>query len=371
MQNTMSTYIGVAKTIVSLFPPEQLTWHYETGFLLQALLEVDAVQGSDEFFPYILSVTEYLVDKEGNIRGYDLEEYNSDQVNTGKVLFDVYKRTGDHRYYKALQVLRSQFYTHPQTQSGAFWHKKIYPHQVWLDGLYMRGPFLVRFGKEFNEPDLYNMVCREFVLVEDRCKDPRTGLLYHAWDESRSQLWSNPETGCSPHFWGRAMGWFLMALVDILELLPEDHSCRKPLTEILRRTLDAVLAVQDPRTGIWYQILDSQDRKGNYTETSASAMFVYALAKGVRLSLVPVSLLPAAEKAYAGLLREKIIRDSEGRIHVKDICKVAGLGGNPYRNGSFAYYIGEPRVMDDPKGVSAFLLASVEMEGRLSWKHRS
>ncbi len=365
MQHTIPLFERCAKTILSTYLPEKLPWHYETGFLLLALLEADSVTNSNEGFDFTRRVMEHLIGSDGKIRGYDLKEYNSDQVQPGRVLFDLYERTKDSRYEVALHTLRKQFDTHPRTKSGGFWHKKIYPHQIWLDGLYMRGPFLVRYGKVFSEPFLFDLVKFEFELVNEKCRDERIGLLYHGWDESKTQLWSNPKTGCSPHFWARAMGWYMMALVDVLELLPENYKDRTALIAILNRTSEAILAFQDQETGLWYQILDQQGREGNYRESSASAMFTYALAKGIRKGYLSSSIISYVEKAYKGLIKEKITIDNEGKVHVRDICKVAGLGGNPYRDGSYNYYIGEPRVVDDPKGVGAFLLAASEMEGRV------
>jgi unsaturated rhamnogalacturonyl hydrolase len=365
MQNKMPLFVQCARTIVSTFIPEKLPWHYETGLLLQALLEVDAIAGIEDGYIFSKRVMEHLIDPAGNIQGYEISEYNSDQVNAGKVLFDLYNKTQDNRYRLALQTLRKQFDTHPRTKAGGFWHKKIYPHQIWLDGLYMRCPFLARYGKEFHEPALYDLVTFEFELVEGKCRDARVGLLYHGWDESKTQLWSNSKTGCSPHFWARGMGWFMMGLVDVLDFLPETHRGWKSLQDILNRTAETILIFQDQETGLWYQIIDQKEREGNYRESSASAMFIYALAKGIRKGYLPMQILPTLERAYNGFVQEKITIDGEGKVHIHDICKVAGLGGHPYRDGSYEYYIGEPRVTDDPKGVGAFLLASVEVEGKL------
>ncbi|MCX7670210.1 MAG: glycoside hydrolase family 88 protein, partial [Anaerolineae bacterium] len=218
------------------------------------------------------------------------------------------------------------------------------------------------YAAEFAEPKLFDEAVHEILLIERHTRDPYTGLLYHGWDESRQQSWADPVTGCSSHFWGRALGWYMMALVDVLDHLPATHAQRPEVVAVLRRAAAAVASVQDEASGVWYQVLDQTGRAGNYPEASASCMFVYALAKGIAAGHLERSYLDAVERAYRGILERFIEVDAQGLVNVTGICSVAGLGGNPYRDGSFAYYIGEPVVTNDHKGVGAFILASAAVE---------
>jgi unsaturated rhamnogalacturonyl hydrolase len=234
---------------------------------------------------------------------------------------------------------------------------------MWLDGIYMAGPFYAQFGRIFDEPSAFDNVAHQILLIEEHTRDPSTGLLYHAWDESKQQRWANPETGCSPHFWGRAMGWYAMALVDVLDYFPEDHPRRDAIIAIFGRMIEALARVQDEASGLWYQVLDQGRRAGNYLEASASCMFVYAIAKGVRKGYLPPDYLAVARKGYQGIVRDLITVDEQGLVTLEGICSVAGLGGNPYRDGSFEYYVSEKVVPNDYKGVGPFILASLEVEG--------
>jgi unsaturated rhamnogalacturonyl hydrolase len=238
---------------------------------------------------------------------------------------------------------------------------------MWLDGLYMAGPFYAQYISEFGVPGDLDDVIHQFVLMESKARDEKTGLLYHAWDESRRQLWANPDTGCSPHFWGRAVGWYCMALVDTLDFIAETRQKdRAVLLTIANRLTAPVLACQDKESGLWYQILDQKGRENNYPETSASSMFVYFLLKMIRIGAVPVMDIPlvkdAALKAYKGLAARMLTEDDDGELHLRGTCKVAGLGGKPYRDGSYEYYVNEPVAVDDFKGVGPFILASLERE---------
>ncbi len=337
-------------------------WRYENGLLHRAVEQVWYRTGNDQYYDYIKREIDQFVDAAGNIKTYNLAEYNLDQVNAGRILFLLYRTTGEERYKKAICLLRDQLRTQPRTSEGGFWHKKIYPHQMWLDGIYMASPFYAEFARTFDEPAGFDDVAHQITLIEKHTRDPKTGLLYHAWDESREQRWANAATGCSPHFWGRAIGWYVMAIVDVLDYLPVDHLQRAELIAILDRTLDAVAKVQDQSTGLWYQVLDQGDRAGNYLEASASCMFVYAMAKGVRNGYVAPHYLQVARKAYIGIHGNLIEIDDQGLVNLNRICESAGLGGTPYRDGSYEYYVGEKIVTNDYKGVGAFILASVEME---------
>lgn len=337
-------------------------WAYEWGVVLRGIERVWQHTGEPRFFEYIKHNIDAYVDADGHIRTYRLEDYNIDNINTGKLLFNLWHETGDTRYQQAIQLLRDQLRTHPRTSENGFWHKNIYPHQMWLDGIYMHGPFYAEFAKTFDDPAGFDDVAHQVALIERHARDPETGLLYHGWDESRRQQWADPVTGCSPHFWGRAIGWFMMALTDVLDHFPLDHPQRDTLIGIFRRTAAAITRVQDDDTGLWYQILDQPDQAGNYREASASCMFVYALARGVAQGTLDDTYRAVAERGYQGILTHLVTVNAISQVELHHICSVAGLGGEPYRDGSFEYYVSEPVVTNDHKGVGAFILASATME---------
>jgi unsaturated rhamnogalacturonyl hydrolase len=337
-------------------------WQYEYGLALQAVAQMGQRTGQTKYSEHINATLDPFVDTAGNIKTYSAEEYNLDLINPGKVLFYLFHTTGDERYRKALFLLREQLRNQPRTREGGFWHKKIYPHQMWLDGIYMASPFYAEFAQTFDEPTGYDDVVKQITLIEKHSRDRKTGLLYHGWDETKQQRWANPATGCSPNFWGRAIGWYAMAIVDVLDYLPGDHPGRTAIVAILDRMIAALANVQDRSTGLWYQVLDQGHRAGNYLEASASCMFVYALAKGVRKGYLAPKYIDLARKAYRGILGNLIDIDDRGLVNLTGTCGTAGLGGQPYRDGSFEYYVGEKTVVNDYKGVGPFILASIEME---------
>lgn len=343
-------------------PKHREDWNYENGCMLSAMEQLWRATGDPRYFAYIRSNTDRFVQPDGAIKTYSLNEYNVDQVNQGKVLFLLYEQTGEEKYRKAIERLMTQMKSHPRTSEGGLWHKKIYPYQMWLDGVYMTSPLLAAYARMFGEPEWYDMAAHEMLLMERRARDPKTGLLYHGWDESREQRWADKETGCSPHVWGRAVGWFAMAAVDTLDFLPLDHRERGQIVGVFHRLAKAVLRVQDEETGLWRQVLDQGERAGNYWETSASAMFVYAFAKGARMGYLGTAFAEAARIGHRGLVERCIHTDAGREIYLDHTCKVAGLGGQPYRDGAYEYYVGEPTRRDDPKGVAPFIMASLQIE---------
>ena len=337
-------------------------WEYTQGLALKSIMHVWLVTGNDKYFQYVKAYYDQFVKEDGTIMLYKLKDYNIDRINPGKPLFRLYHETGEEKFKKAIFLLRNQMKTHPRTSEGGFWHKKIYPHQMWLDGLYMGSPFLVEFAKTFDEPALFDDVANQIILMEKYARDDKTGLLYHGWDESRQQRWANQETGRSPHFWGRGMGWYAMALVDVLDFLPADHPKHPEIIGILQRLSTAVSKFQDAETGLWYQVVDQGDREGNYLESSASNMFVYTLVKAVKKGYIDSKFMKVAQKGYDGILKHFIEVDDDGMVHLHKACAGAGLGGNPYRDGSYEYYITERIRSNDPKAVGPFILASLEFE---------
>ncbi|TRZ37951.1 glycosyl hydrolase family 88 [Niallia circulans] len=340
----------------------RMRWEYEDGVVLEGMYLLWKQSGDREYLDYIKQNLDLFVDGVGNIPKYSLQEFNIDHVNNGKILIDLYNETKDERYKKAADLLREQLRRHPRTKEGSFWHKQIYPYQVWLDGLYMGSVFYGKYIHTFSEEENWDDVINQFLLCEKNTRDDKTGLLHHAYDETREQPWADKETGLSQHFWGRSVGWFAMALVDVLDYL-DGNDQKQRLIVMLKDVLDAVMKFQDKETALWYQILDQGTRKGNYLESSCSCMFLYAIAKGVRKGYLDEEWYEIAEKIYEGVLDEFITETKEGYINVNKICYVGGLGGANKRDGSFSYYISEPIVTNDHKGFGPFILASAEMEG--------
>ncbi len=310
-------------------------WTYDQGVILKGIEALWYATGDVKYYNHIKTGMDFWLDKDGNIKGYSIDEYNIDHITPGRAMLTLYRVPGDAKYKKAVDTLHSQLKTHPRTKEGGFWHKKIYPNQMWLDGLYMGEPFYTEYSAVFGE-DNYNDIANQFVWMENHARDAKTGLLYHGWDESREQKWANKETGLSPHVWGRAMGWYAMALVDTLDTFPKNHPRRSEIVAILNREAAAIEKYQD-KDGLWWDIVDLPNKAKNYHESSAAAMFVYALAKGVRQGNLPDKYLKVAEKGWAGIKREFIETTPDGKINWKGTVSVSGLGGNPYRDGSYDY----------------------------------
>lgn len=342
-------------------------WDYAAGLFTLSLLKLNAMAPDPALFSFVTNAIGSFISPDGNIEGYNCAEYQLDAINPGKTIIALYKLTGDQRYAKAAALLEKQFATQPRTPDGGFWHKERYTNQMWLDGLYMGAPFYAEYTKTFSGPSSnFDDVALQFALVKKHLCDPKTGLYYHGWDAKKIQPWANPSTGASSNFWGRAVGWYAMALVDTLDYLPAEHPARKPMIEQLQGLAKALVKFQDPKTGVWWQVMDKRGRKGNYLEATASAMFVYALAKGVNDGELPKNYVPAILKGYRGLLNTFVRVDDSGSLSLTNCCQVAGLGtasahGKP-RDGSFAYYVSEPIVQNDMKGVGPFILAGIEVQ---------
>lgn len=336
-------------------------WAYDQGVLLEGIAAVWKQTADKTYFEYIQKSMDFYVQEDGTINTYKQEEFNIDHVKNGRALLFLYRVTGLEKYWKAATTLREQLQKHPRTKEGGFWHKKIYPNQMWLDGLYMAEPFYTEYAMLAHEDTAFNDIANQFIWMENHARDAKSGLLYHGWDESKQMGWANKVTGNSPNFWARAMGWYAVALVDVLENFPKDHPKRKALVDILNRLVVAIEKVQDKKSGLWYDVLDKPNEKGNYFEASASSMFVAAVAKGVRLKVIPGAKITIAEKAYKGII-EHFISTDNGHTNLNGVVAVSGLGGNPYRDGSIAYYLREPVVTNDPKGIGAAVMAATEME---------
>jgi len=337
-----------------------LKWDYCHGLELLAFWKVYEKTGNVIYFEYIKSYFDTIIDSKGSISTYNLSNYNIDHVTPGKVLMNLYKKTGNQKYLTAIQTLRNQMKSHPRTSEGGFWHKKVYPHQMWLDGLYMASPFLTQYAVEFKEPELFEEVTKQLILMAKYSYDSTTGLYYHGWDESREQRWSNPKTGTSPNFWSRSMGWYMMALVDVLEFLPHEHPKRSELISILQGLTDTLLKYRDSKTGMWYQVTNLPERKGNYLESSGSAMYIYSIVKGAKAGYLKKEYLKIGKKLYQQFVKTFVQENEDGTMSVTNCCAVAGLGGdNRYRDGSFEYYISEPVRNNDAKTVGPFMMVSI------------
>ena len=347
-------------------------WNYTTSLFGLSLLKLTEATGDKSYADYGAQTATSFVQPDGTIATYKMEDYNVDLIPPGKVLLYLWENgRHDAKYRTAIETLREQMQKHPRTSDGGFWHKLRYPYQMWLDGLFMASPFLAHYAQVFEEPALFDDVARQIILMDQHAYDPKTGLHYHAWDEKRAQDWADKKTGTSPNFWGRAEGWYAMALVDCLDFFPPTHPEVEHINEILRRVADGIVRWQDRKTGVWWQVMDQPDRQGNYLEATSTSMFVYTLAKGInRGYLSREKYLPALRRGYEGLIREFIRPDGTDRISLTRCCEVAGLGyttskGRP-RDGSFDYYISEPIIDNDLKGVGPFIMAGIELQQLLS-----
>lgn len=338
-------------------------WNYCHGLELEAIIEVGDKTGDKKYFDYAYDFANLMVETDGQIKTYKPLEYNIDRINSGKMLFVVYDKTQEGRFKKGIDLMRDQMKTQPRTSEGSYWHKKIYPNQVWLDGIYMACPFLAEYATKFGEPELYDDVVLQIIDIHKFAFDSKTGLYYHGWDESRKQRWSNPETGLSPNFWSRSIGWYMMAIVDVLDYLPEDHPKRGDLITIFQNLSSCIEKYRDPKTGMWYQVTDQVGREGNYLESSASAMFIYSWVKGSQKGYLDKSYVKKSSKAYSQFVKRFVTKNPDGTISVIDGCAVAGLGGEKnYRDGSYEYYINEPVRDNDPKAVAPFIMVSILLD---------
>ena len=344
-------------------PGARWKWNYELGTLLEGMDAVWAQTEDTRYLAYIKDSVDQFVRPDGSIATYVPAEHQLDNILTGRQLLLLYRVTLDPRYLKPADFLYGQLRQQPRNPDGGFWHKQIYPNQMWLDGLYMAEPFYAEYAASLYHPEAFRDITRQFELIYAHAHDAKTGLLYHGWDQSRQQRWANKETGDSSQFWGRGMGWYMMALVDTIPSYPATDPGREKLLAQLGQLAEAVARYQDRDSGLWWEVLDKGGEKGNYLEASASCMFVYALVRGVRLGYLPPKFLENARRGYAGILSHFVQTGASGEISLSGTVKGAGLGGHPYRDGTYAYYIGEKTVTNDPKGIGAFLLASTEMEG--------
>lgn len=374
-------------------PPKEGWWDYTTGLYADSLIRLSKASGNPAYRQSAEQIIGSFISPTGVIATYQEKKprketvqisggaasasptpadlplpkvkvpYSLDDVESGVALLSLHDITGEERYRKAADFIRAQLGKHPRVKEGGFWHKAIYPEQMWLDGLYMGEPFYAGYAARFGEKADFDDVARQFTVMDAHAYDPKTGLLYHGWNESKKQFWANPSTGLSPSFWSRAIGWYVMALVDVLDSVPPDHPSRVTLLALLKKTAEGIIRWQDPATGVWWQVTDQGNRPHNYLESTSSCMFVYALAKGINRGYLPATMTDAIRRGYAGIIRNFVSEDADGTISLTRCCKVAGLGLSKKRDGTFDYYtLREPIVSNDLKGVGPFINAGIECE---------
>lgn len=340
---------------------KKVEWNYIDGCMLTALMEMTSITGDERYAAFAEKVIDHFVQEDGNILTLKPEKANLDDINEGRVLFELYKKTGTEKYRLAADRLMEQVKAQPRTWEGNFWHKAIYPNQVWLDGIYMAQPFYALYVKNFGDGDFSDIV-KQIGTVYLRMRSKEKGLYFHGYDASKKAFWADPETGCSQNFWLRSLGWFAVALADLADIIPEGES-RDELTGIFKDLMEHMIEYADPETGLYWQVPDQQGREGNYLETSGSAMMAYAMLKGARLGILPEKFAEQGEKTFNGII-DRYLTFTETGLNLGGICLVAGLGpeNNRRRDGSYAYYISEPVVENDAKGVAPFVLAYTEIK---------
>lgn len=354
--------LRMSESVMKRSPIVHQKWDYTAGLVLLAIRQVGESRRDPRLLEYVRANMDRLIKPDGSIDTYRKDEFNLDQIAQGRLLFPMMTGAPDDRYRKAADLLREQLRAQPRVKEGGFWHKQIYPRQMWLDGLYMAQPFYAQYAAVTGERAAFDDITKQFLLIAGRTRDPKTGLLHHAWDEAQVQRWSDTTTGRSLYPWGRGAGWYMMALVDVLDYLPAKHPSRAALITVLQQSAEAIANAQDPLSGLWYQVMDQPGRSGNYLEASGSAMFAYAFAKGARLGYLEPRYRALSERAFDGLVSRLVSVEADGTVSLNGICAVAGLGGNPYRDGSYEYYLREPVVANDYKGVGPFILAATELK---------
>jgi len=337
-------------------------WNYEQGVLFESLLRLWKQTRDTAFFEYVQRNLDYYIKEGGTIATYEMNDFSLDNISEGRPALRLFELSGKMKYRLAADTLRKQLALQPRTGDGGFWHKKIYPFQMWLDGIFMAEPFFAYYAAVANEPEDFDEIARQILLMDRHTRDTATGLLYHGWDEKRAQAWADKTTGCSPTFWSRSMGWYVMGILDVLDWFPAGHPQRPALVAAFRRAVTAVYQYRDPGTKLWFQVIDQPSRHGNFLESSAACMFIYAAAKGANRGYLDDSMRYKAQESFSALTKHFITTDDRGFLSLHEVCQGAGLGGVPYRDGSFEYYVNEPRRTNDFKGIGPFIFAALELE---------
>lgn len=348
------------------FQDGKANWNYTPGLEMKAFLDVCQTYGGDDILEYVDHWYDSMIDEDGTVSHYSGDSYSVDKVCPANTLFQLFDMTGKTKYRAAMDYMYERLREHPRTSQGALWHKSIYPYQIWLDGLFMAQPFHACYASRYLEgkarEEAFEEIVNDFLITAEHTFDMETGLYRHAWDETCSMFWCDPQTGQSAHCWGRGLGWYCMAIVDVLDYLPEDTPGRDRMIDILRGLVETLPSFADAQSGMWYQVLDQNGREGNYLEATCSAMISYTLLKGVRKGWLDEALLPYAKKTYQNLLKTFVTEDEEGLVSINQCCSVGGLGGKQMRKGDFDYYLSEPIRSNDAKGIGPLIWASLEME---------
>ncbi|MBR3647429.1 MAG: glycoside hydrolase family 88 protein [Paludibacteraceae bacterium] len=340
---------------------KQPKWDYTQALMAKAMLQVYQATGDERYMKYVMEFADFFISSKGDIKTYKMSDFNIDRVNGGSFLYVMNDIHPEKRWMLAADRLYRQLEEQPRTKEGGFWHKKIYPWQMWLDGLYMAEPFYIRYAVEHNMDKGVVDVANQFRFVDKHTYDKKTGLNYHGWDESKEQKWADPETGCSPNFWSRSMGWYIMAMVDVLDYMPEGQE-RQDILKMLRRTAKNLLKYQDKKSHMWYQLTALPKEEGNYLEATSSAIFCYAFAKAANKGYLPKKYKKEAQKIFDGMVENVFVFNDNNTVDLTNCCAVAGLGGKPvYRDGSVKYYLNEPIIKNDPKGVGPIIFAALEL----------
>lgn len=357
-----------ALTILNTYPKasqidgtKKPKWDYKMGLVLFAFEKLYQKTNDKKYFNYIKEYADELIDAEGNITDYNIKDYNIDSANPGKLLFNLLDETKDNRYKKVIEQLRHQIETQPRTASGGFWHKQIYPNQMWIDGLYMAEPFYTQYTVRYENGKALDDIARQFELVQNHLVDQKTGLVYQAWDESKEIAWANPEKGTSPTIWGRGIGWYMMALVETLDYYPKSNPNYKKLAGYLNQIAKSAVAHKSA-SGLWYQVADKPDLKDNYLESSASAMIIYSLAKGADKGYLSSAYKKMAQKSFDAYLAAFVKKDKNGEIMISNVSSSVGLGGKPFRDATNEYYTNSKAKDNSSPALAAFLLSAIELK---------
>ncbi|MCR5706274.1 MAG: glycoside hydrolase family 88 protein [Acholeplasmatales bacterium] len=338
-------------------------WNYIDGCMTNSLIELYKLTGDKKIYDFVKAYIDYFVNEDGTINTYEKEKHSTDDIAEGRTLFSLYDISGEEKYRKAIENIYAQIKEQPRTPEGNFWHKEIYPNQIWLDGLYMAQPFYLTYETRFNKMENYNDIIGQIKNVRKYMFDEKKKLYYHGYDASKKMFWADPKTGLSKNFWLRSIGWFTVALADCAEIINQQmYDEFRTITTLLKEIIDSLLTYQDPKTKMFYQVVDKGDMKGNYVETSGSAMIAYSILKGVRMGILPERYQKIGLDIFDGIC-ENMLKENNGSLDLEGICLVAGLGPDKdrRRDGSYEYYISEPVVANDAKGVGAFTMAYIEV----------
>ncbi len=360
INSTYAWSIRIANTVRALYPlaTELGNWNYTDGIIIDALYSIASRTGREDDFNYIRQYLDHFVSADGSMdpQAYPLELFSLDRVRPASTLLWMYDRTREEKYLKAARYVASQLDRQPRTSDGGYWHRSTYPNQMWLDGIYMADVFAVQFASKTSQPKYYDEAVKQITLIYSHTHDPKTGLCYHGWDETKSRPWANKETGTSPEFWGRAIGWYVMAMADVMDWLPADHPGHKEVLPIFQSLCRSLLSFQDHGTGMWHQILDKPTAPKNYVETSCSLMYAYAMARGAERGWLGPEFLGHARRSARGVLNHEVDLLPDNHMDIRGTVQVGSLGGD---GGFYDYYVSVPVVTNDQKALGAFMNLSL------------